>query len=242
MHRLSTELEAAGRHNVDLNQSCNRLLKGDTYRDLSTVCIIPTRGAIHARVVQAWFGLLPPMNQKFLRIFVWGREVGDAYNEAISQVLANPGLAAFRYILTLEEDNLPPPDGLLKLYESIEAGPFDAVGGLYWTKGEGGQPMIYGNPADMPRNYIPQIPAIGKVQPCNGLGMGFTLFRLSMFRDERLPKPWFKTVAEYEPGVGARVGTQDLYFFENAAKCGYTFASDNRVTVGHYDADQDIVW
>ena len=40
-------------------------------------------------------------------------------------------------MLTLEDDNLPPPDGLLRLYESIEAGPYDAVGGLYWTRATG---------------------------------------------------------------------------------------------------------
>lgn len=231
-----------GRHNANIAESRDRLLKGGTYKDLSTVCVIPTRGAIHARVVQSWFGLLPPMNQKFLRLFIWGREVADAYNEAITQILAHPELSKFRFLLTLEEDNIPQADGLLKLYEAIEAGPFDAVGGLYWTKGEGGQPMIYGNPCDTPRNYIPQLPVANMIQPCNGLGMGFTLFRLAMFKDERLPKPWFKTVSEYQPGIGCRVGTQDLFFFENAAKCGYTFASDNRAPVGHYDATSDIVW
>ena len=227
-----------GSHNADIERARGRLLRGNTYRDLSTVCIIPTRGLIPAKVVQSWLALMSPMNQKFMRIFVEKMEVGDAYNAGIELILGNPELSTWKYVLTLEEDNCPPPDGLLKLYESMDQ--FDVVSGLYWTKGEGGQPMVYGDPKVMPRNFIPQVPAADAVQECNGLGMGFGLFKLEMFR--KVPKPWFKTVQEYIPGQGSRVGTQDLYFFQEAAKYGYRFASDNRVRVGHYDAREDRMW
>ena len=69
---------------------------------------------------------MAPMNQKFIRTFVIGMEVGAAYTQAIEQILANPVLRNWKYILTLEEDNMPPPDGLLKLYESMDK--FDVVG------------------------------------------------------------------------------------------------------------------
>lgn len=233
---------AAGYHNADLPASRSRLIRGSTYKDVSTICVIPTRGLVSARVLQSWFAMLAPMNQRFYRMFVIGMEVGEAYTAAVEQILASPELSKWKYMLTLEEDNIPPPDGLLRLYESIEEGGFGAVGGLYWTKGPGGQSMIYGSPSVMPRNYIPQPPMLDVVQPCNGLGMGFTLFRLSMFRDGRIERPWFKTVQEYIPGVGVRQGTQDLQFFEKAVKAGYIFASDNRVKVGHYSVDEDIVW
>ena len=133
-----------GFHNADLEASEERLEKGKQYRDLSTVCVVPTRGMIPARVVENWMGLMTPMNNAFFRIFVSGMEVGEAYNQAVEVILAHEQLSKFKYLLTLEEDNMPPPDGLLKLYESIDG--YAAVGGLYWTKGEGGQPMIYGDP------------------------------------------------------------------------------------------------
>ncbi len=227
-----------GRHNASDYEA--RLLREGLYKDCSTICIIPTRGTIHHKVVQCWMSLFTPMNQKFIRMFVSGMEVGAAYSTAIEQILAHPELSQWKYILTLEEDNMPPPDGLIKLQESI--GNYGAVGGLYWTKGDMGQPMCYGNPAVTPKNFIPQIPAPDTITECNGLGMGFTLFKLDMFKDPNIPKPLFKTVQSYEPGTGARAYTQDLYFFENAAKCGYRFACDSRVKVGHYAADQDIVW
>jgi hypothetical protein len=117
---------------------------------------------------------------------------------------------------------------------------FDAVGGLYWVKGEQGQPMCYGQPEAMPKNFIPFLPAAGTVTPCNGLGMGFTLFKLEMFR--KMPKPWFRTVQEFTPGVGGKALTQDLFFFSEAAKFGYRFAADARCLVGHFDAAQNVVW
>lgn len=230
-----------GLHNADLAASVERLNKGKTYRDLSTIIVCPTRGLLTDRVVQAWMGMIRPMNQKVIGpIFIRGYEVGQAYNMAVEMILGNPELAKWKYMLTIEEDNLPPPDGLIKLYEGMDD--YDVVGGLYWTKGEGGQPMIYGDPAIEPVNFIPQKPIPDTIQPARGLGMGFNLFKIEMFKDERLKKPWFETKNEYIPGVGARAYTQDLYFFENAGKLGYKFACDTRVRVGHLDPQTDVVW
>jgi hypothetical protein len=116
------------------------------------------------------------------------------------------------------------------------------VGGLYWTKGEGGMPMIYGDPNNPELNFIPQNPIPETVMRANGLGMGFNLWKIEMFKDERLPKPWFQTKQDFIPGSGTKMYTQDLYFFENAGKIGYKFACDTRVKVGHLDPQTDIVW
>lgn len=232
-------LPDAGYHNRNLSQAIDRLEEGQTYRDLSTIIVCPTRGSISARVVQSWLGLMKPMNQKVIGpLFAIGLEVGEAYNQMIGMILSNDELSKFQYLLTIEEDNCPPMDGLLRLYEGMND--YDVIGGLYWTKGEGGQPMIYGNPGVMPKNFIPQVPLPDSLQAANGLGMGFTLFKLGIFK--RIPGPWFKTVQEVIPGTGARAYSQDLYFFEQAAKYGYRFASDNRVQVGHYDLANNMMW
>lgn len=228
-----------GIHNSNPEQTAERLKKAKSYKDLSTIIVCPTRGTIPAKVVQSWINLIRPMNQKVLGpMFAIGLEVGEAYNQVITSIMANPELAKFKYLLTIEEDNCPPPDGLLKLYESMDR--YDVVGGLYWTKGEGGQPMIYGDPKVMPKNFIPQVPITNTVQECNGLGMGFNLFKIDMFK--KMKAPWFKTLQEYDPDKGSKVYTQDLYFYENAAKEGYRFACDNRICVGHYDYENDTMW
>ena len=226
-----------GYHSQNLDKSIERLHKGKTYQDLSTIWITPSRGVIKCKVVNNWMGLMRPMNQPVIGpVFFENDEVGVAYQKAFEWVLSDPNLVKFKYILTVEEDNLPPQDGLLKLYESIKD--YDCVAGLYWTKGEQGQPMIYGDPKVMPRNFVPQIPVPETVQHCNGLGMGFNLWKIESFRTKLkdMPKPWFKTVQEIGKGF-----TQDLWFFNEAAKYGYKVACDTRVKVGHL-ADDGMVW
>lgn len=243
----------AGLNNKDLQAATERLEKGRQYKDLSTVIVIPTRGVVPAHVVEYWWNLAFPMNNRSIRMFVSGMEVGDAYQVAVETILSNDYLKGFKYMLTLEEDNMPPPDGLLRLLESICdcAKPcrehFVQVAGLYWTKGHGtGQPMIYGNPKGL-LSFEPQVPVQDAVQECNGTGMGFTLFHLGIFRDakfkaqstpvgQKLPV-WFKTVQE-----GGQMGTQDLYMMGNLRRAGYRVASDNRVRVGHFDLETNTTF
>lgn len=225
----------AGAHNMDLAASADRVDRSKSYRDLSTVCVIPTRGKIDSRVVESWWGLQTPMNQPFVRLIVRGMEVGAAYNAAVETILGHETLRDFQFLLTLEEDNMPPPDGLLRLHQDLEDH-MSAIGGLYWTKGFGGMPMCYGRPGHVPM-FAPQRPDPDTVVECNGLGMGFTLFRMSMFRDDRIPRPWFQTVQ----GNG-RAYSQDLWFFEQARNAGHRVACDTNVRVGHYSAEEDKVW
>lgn len=226
-----------GFHNTVTNEEN---LKKNAYKDLSTVCIVPTRGQVPAKVVQCWMGLMSPMNQRFMRIFAIGMEVGAAYSNTIENIIEHPELSKYKYILTLEEDNCPPPDGLLKLYENMDK--YDVIGGLYWTKGVEGKPMCYGNPEVFPVNFVPFMPQPDTVTRCNGLGMGFTLFKMEIFKNKKLEKPYFQTVQKYTPGLGTEGYTQDLKFFEKAGKLGYKFACDSRVKVGHYDLENDQMW
>lgn len=237
-HKKDLQAAFAGYHNQHLNESIKRLHRGKTYANLSTVWITPTRGLLKPKVVNSWMALMRPMNQKFAGpIFFENEEVGIAYQKAFEMVLEHPELSTWKYVLTVEEDNLPPQDGLLRLYESIDD--YDCVAGLYWTKGENGQPMIYGNPDEKPMNFIPQAPKPDTLQHCNGLGMGFNLWKISSFKRKLkdMPKPWFKTIQEIGRGF-----TQDLAFFNEAAKYGYRCACDTRVKVGHLDVLSGLVW
>ena len=214
----------------------DRIVQGSTYKDASTILVVPTRGMVPARIVQSWWNLQPPMNHAFVRLFIEGMEVGEAYEHALDCILGNEQLAKFKYVLTMEEDNAPPPDGLIRLIESINKG-YDAVGGLYWTKGEGGQPMIYGNPHDIPINFFPQVPQPDTLQECRGLGMGFTLHKLAMFKSGKIERPFFKTLQQ-----NGALMTQDLYFFQKAGLAGYKMACDTRVKVGHWDQSGKMMW
>ena len=183
------------------------------------------------------FYVFPP-NNGVARILALGQEVGEAYTNTITEVLAHPDLREWEYILTVEHDNVPPPDGVIRLIAAMDKHPeYACIGGLYYTKGEGGVAQIWGDPTDPVLNFRPLPPKAGEVVECCGTGMGFNLWRLSMFKDERLRRPWFKTLAGREG-----VGTQDLYFWGDARKHGYRGAIDCDVLVGHYSPAEDIVW
>jgi len=212
--------DTVGKNNANLEESIIRVDKSLMYEDLSTIIICPTRGVFPTRVVQSWMRLMKPMNQLVAGpIFAEAMKVDVAYETLIEYILSNDYLSKFKYVLTIEEDNLPPSDGLLKLYKGMKE--YDVVGGLYWGKGENGFPMIFGNP-EKPGDFAPQVPVAGTLQRANGLGMGFNLFKLDMFRN--IPRPWFKTIQEKNED-GSEVGnTQDIFFYKKAAEQGHKFA------------------
>ena len=228
----------SGLHNGDINLSLTRLKKDSVYKDLSTIVIIPALNTVSTKSASSWWNLMFPPNQKVVKLFVQNMEVGEAYSQTIEQILAHPDLSKFKYILTVEADNVVPPDGLVKLLTQMEAHPeFNCIGGLYWTKGYNGVPQIWGDVNDPVLNFKPMPPVAGQLVECCGTGMGFNLFRLDMFRDERLRKPWFKTVASVTEGMYS----QDLYAWSDFRKNGHRCAIDCSILVGHVDGD-GFVW
>ena len=168
-----------------------------------------------------------------------GAEVGKAYDDQVAAILEHPELGKWKYILSVEDDNIVPHDAVLRLCESIELGPFDAVGGLYFVKGEHPQVQCYGDPAEFartgeldfrPRDIVEAIKG-GFVVECNGVAMGCTLYRTQVFRD--VPRPWFVTSPS---------GTQDLAFCGKARRMGKRFAVDTRVRVGHADLESGVIY
>lgn len=229
-----------GIHNADLNKTISRLGQDGAYKDLSTIIIMPALANVPTKAVASWMSMYNPPNQKVVRLWAMGMEVGAAYSAMIENILAHPDLSNYKYILTVETDNVPPPDGFVKLLSVAEAHPeFSCIGGLYFTKGHGGVAQIWGDPISMPLNFRPQKPDInGGLVECCGTGMGFNLFRLDMFKDIRLRKPWFKTTSDIANGMY----TQDLYFWTDARKHGFRCAIDCSIKVGHYDVNTDTTW
>ena len=231
--------DLGGEHNRDLHASHSRIMKGGSWKKQRIVVILPAADKVSAKCMLSWWNLAFPPNNGVVKILAQGMEVGDAYSSAIEGILANPDLSQWEYILTLEHDNSPPSDGVVKLVEQMEQHPeYACIGGLYFTKGYGGVPQIWGDPKDPVLNYRPQPPdPNGGLVECCGTGQGFNLFRLAMFKDERIPKPWFRTKRGMN---GEGVGTQDLVFWSEARKYGYRCAIDCSVKVGHHDLAGDF--
>lgn len=245
MNAQITIQDFGGAHNADPDATRARLMRGGSFRRQRIVIILPCIAAIPPKVCLSLWNLAFPPNNGVVRLIAEGMEVGDAYSQSIDGVLANAELSKWEFVLTIEADNCPPPDGVVQLVEDMEQHPeYAAIGGLYFTKGPGGVAQIWGDPHDPVLNFRPQVPTPNTVQECCGVAQGFTLFRLSTFKDERLRRPWFKTLN----GMGGQgVGTQDLHFWGDARKYGYRCAIDTRVRVGHYDykgkfGQPDMMW
>lgn len=241
------------------------IIEGNTYRDMSTMIVVPTRGGarpdepskpgtIVDPVVQTWLSLARPTNHRSAWMFVRGHEVSTAYNHAMKEILANPQYASMPYILTVEDDNLLPPHALLALLQSIERGPYDAVGGVYHMKGNIAVPMAFGRPGAVdgsgeidlsPVNLTEAIIAPtddldAKIVPVNGIACGCTLWRTQLFRD--LEPPWFRTFTRFDAYGNVEVMTQDMDFSRKCVKAGKRFAIDTRVLAGHIDAESGVVY
>ena len=224
------------------------LLIGETFRESHTVFVVPTRGSIPIEVVEKWRDLINIPNQGWHWIFLKSFEVADAYNTAIQSILDNPTLSKWKYVMTLEDDNLPPADAWPKLLKSLVKFGLDGVSGLYWAKGEDGFPLIMGNARQFNERGVMdfsiqdpvEISRLGDVVEVNSIPMGCALFRLDLFRE--MEKPWFTTLAALDKNTGAPFyRTQDVFFSERARWKGKRFAVDMRVKVGHLD-DQGRIW
>jgi hypothetical protein len=222
-----------GFHNADLPASRLRVIEGGSWKKQRVIVVMPASETIPTKVAFSQWSLSFPPNQGVYRMAAIGQEVGEAYSNCIGEILQQPEIGQWEYLLTIEHDNIPPPDGAVKLIKQLEAHPeYSCIGGLYWCKGPEGCAHIWGDIKDPVLNYRPQAPRPGELVECYGVSMGFNMWRLSMFRDERLKRPWFKTLDGSE-GLG--IGTQDLAFWTDARKYGYRCAVDCSVLVGHYD-------
>jgi hypothetical protein len=236
----------SGHHATNMPETIDRLQRGGSWKKQRCVVILPAADLVPAKCVLSWWNLAFPPNNGVVKIIALGDEVGVAYSNAIEGILAHPELSQWEYIVTIEHDNAPPADGVIKLIERMQDHPeYACIGGLYFTKGlgvpradgtgvsGGGVAQIWGDIKDPLPNFRPQVPdANGGLVECYGTGMGFNVWRLSMFKDEKIKRPWFRTLNGKD---GTGVATQDLVFAGEARKAGYRFAVDCGVKVGHYD-------
>ena len=233
--------DMSGHHAQNMPETISRLQRGGSWKKQRCIVILPAADLVPAKCVLSWWNLAFPPNNGVVKIIALGDEVGEAYSRAIEGILTHPELSQWEYIISIEHDNAPPADGVIKLIDQMEKHPeFGWISGCYFTKGIGtGVCQIWGSPQQDPiENFRPQPPdPNGGLVEAYGTGQGFCIYRLAMFKDEKIKKPWFRT----KRGVnGEGVGTQDLVFASEARKAGYRCAVDCSIKVGHYDLKGDF--
>ena len=246
-------------------ESLEKQKKQITYRDCSSSILMPSRGMIHVKVMRAQFQLLQhwPMNQKKVNFDAIGMEVGAAYQYLTEQALEHSYTRNFPFVITMEDDNLPPIDGAEKLFDAIhtcvDCGEeiiasswecpnghrgLDGVSGLYYAKVDPPIAMAFGDPKSEELEFRPRQVAeaveAGQVIEVNGIANGFSVFRAEMFR--KLPKPWWRTTNGTEKDEDG-AATQDLRFCRMAKEqLGSRFAVHCGVKVGHLDINSGEIF
>lgn len=200
------------------------LLHGTGYKDRSTFVMCATRGAMRGEMVGALLNL-ESAGIRMTRAVCIGAEVADAYEQMFDVATKSP----FRYALTFEDDMEPPTDALTRLHQGLDAHPeLHALSAYYRTKEEPSKPLIIGHAEDV-RDRTLRPPTIGvgdDITEVNVIPMGFSLWRLDMFREMKT-RPWFRTTRS----------TQDAYFCTHARLAGYRFGVDCGLRVPHIDGE-----
>lgn len=233
------------------------------FRDCSTSILMPTRGMIHVKVMRAQLQALQawPMNQKKVNFDVAGLEVGAAYQYLTETALEHDFTKNWPFIATWEDDNIPPANGMERLFDAIHAcidcgdaiepatwlcpaghRGIDGISGIYYSKTIPPIAMAFGDPQSeelefRPRNVAEAVEA-GAVIEVNGIANGFSLYRAELFR--KMEKPWWETRSgTHEEGAA----TQDLLFCRRAKEeLGARFAVHCGVRVGHMDVTTGQVY
>lgn len=106
----------------------------------------PTLGNIRMEWAAARYGQIIPSNWskvdmiQYLNSFIPMRySIADAQNLIVQEAL-NKG---YEWVLFLEDDTIPPPDAFLRFNDYIRDGKTPVVSGLYFTRSDPAEPMVY---------------------------------------------------------------------------------------------------
>jgi hypothetical protein len=134
----------------------------------------------------------------------------------------------YDYLLTIEDDILPPPDALEKLI-AVDA---DIAYGVYCFRR--GMPMINiqrddtGESYSLPRNLKAWAELFGQIIPCGGLGFGCTLIK--------------RSALDAAPLHSSNGGDADTQLALDARRLGLRQRADTSVLCGHRRTDGTVIW
>jgi len=126
-----------------------------------------------------------------------------------------------KYIFFVDSDVYLPPRTFARLLQSNK----DIVTGIYWTKSDPPEPVIYkdlhmGPYFDFPEKSIFELEAAG---------LGCCLIKTDVF--QHIPQPWFSYKMD---DIGGEINvTEDFYFFIKAKKYGYPLWCNSNVLCKH---------
>jgi hypothetical protein len=106
----------------------------------------PTTGIIRMEWAAARYGMAIPSNfskidmQQYMSSYMPIRyTIADAQNMIINEAVTKN----YEWLVLIEDDTIPPPDGMIKFNEYIRSREYPVVSGLYFTRSDPADPMVY---------------------------------------------------------------------------------------------------
>jgi len=187
-----------------------------------------TLGTIRIEWAHARYGQVIPINwgaQGYdLPYTAIGFSIDDAYNTITKRALELES----EWLLFIEDDVILPPDCFIKMGQYMNKGKFPVVSGLYYTRAEPSEPLIFRGRGNGPYTKF----KLGQLVWCDGLPMGCLLMHMSILKyfwdklapeyklpDGTIGKKVFESPKKvwFDPenySIERQEGTQDLYFFD----------------------------
>jgi hypothetical protein len=142
---------------------------------------VPSTGLVRMEWVMAKYGQVIPTNWSQVEMIQWlstyspiEYQLPDAENLIAKQVV----LGDFEWVLSIEADNVIPPDAFIRLNEYMTAGKVPVISGLYYTKSHPPEPILYrGRGNGSFRDF-----KLGDKVWCDGIPFGFTLIHGSIIK------------------------------------------------------------
>lgn len=197
---------------------------------------IPLTGTVRAEWMLARYGQIIPTNWSNVDLIQWidttsplGYMVADARNMIVKRAVEQD----MEWLLFIDHDVILPPDAFLRLNDYIRSGKYPVVAGLYYTRSNPSEPLLYrGRGVSFHTDW-----KMGDKTMVDGVHMGCTLINMKlmklMYEDseeyragDMILRYVYKTPQEiwFDPNTGStnvQTGTEDLYWCDRVIKEGY---------------------
>ena len=160
----------------ELNQNPNK----GTWTNRILIAV-PCTGLVRIEWVMAKYGQVIPTNWSQVEMIQWLNtyapleyQLPDAENLIARTVVDGD----YEWLLSIEQDNVIPPDSFIRLNEYMIASKVPILSGLYYTKSNPPEPILYrGRGNGSFRNF-----KLGDKVWCDGIPFGFTLIHGSIIK------------------------------------------------------------
>jgi hypothetical protein len=164
--------------------------------------------------------LVTPPAVQIKAVNIYGLPTARAYEKAVDMALSDGA----DYILTVEDDTFPPPDGFVRLYNLIskheERGEKVIIGGWYPKRSD----TFIGTPIILENGRRTDLKPDGAIHEVYTIPQGFTLFPVQVFKE--LTPPYFAVTDNL---------SQDSWFSQLAREAGWKLLVDTALRCKHID-------